>query len=61
MNMGDIISSSDLLKLSEQKLPNKEVILNGVEIALDQLDDMRKAEGEKILEDISKRVKKIKE
>ena len=59
MNMGDIISSSDLLKLNEQKLPNKKVLLKGVEIALDQLDDMRKAEGEKILEDISKRVKKI--
>ena len=60
INMSDIISSSDLLKLSEQKLPNKEVILNGVKLALDQLDDMRKAEGEKILEDISKRVKKFK-
>ena len=60
MNMGDIISASDLLKLSEQTLPNKEVLLKGVELALNQLDDMRKAEGEKILEDISKRLKKFK-
>ena len=42
-----------------QKLPNKELILNGVKLALNQLDDMRKAEGEKILEDILKRVKRI--
>ena len=59
MNMGDIISSSDLLKISEQKVPNNKVLLEGVKSALNQLDDMRKEEGEKILEDILKRVKKI--
>ena len=59
MNMGDIISSSDLLKISEQKVPNNKVLLEGVKSALNQLDDMRREEGEKILEDILKRVKKI--
>ena len=59
INMSDIISSNDLLKLNEQKLPEKKELLKCVELALYQLDDMRKAEGEKILEDILKRVKRI--
>ena len=59
MNMSDIISSSDLLKIKEQKLPDNEELIKCVELALNQLDDMRKAEGEKILEDILKRIKKI--
>ena len=59
MNMSDIISSSDLLKLNEQKLPDKKELIKCVELALNQLDDMRKAEGEKILEDILKRIKRI--
>ena len=61
MNMSDIISSSDLLKFNEQKLPDDKELIECVEIALDQVDDMRKAEGEKILEDILKRVKRIQE
>ena len=59
MNMSDIISSSDLLKLTEQKLPDEQELIKCVELALNQLDDMRKVEGEKILEDILKRVKRI--
>ena len=59
MNMSDIISLSDLLKLTEQKLPDKQELVKCVAQALDQLDDMRKAEGEKILEDIKKRVKRV--
>ena len=59
MNMSDIISSSDLLKLTEQKLPDKQELIKCVELALNQLDDMRKAEGEKILGDILKRVKRV--
>ena len=61
MNMSDIISSSDLLKFNEQKLPDDKELIECVEIALDQVDDMRKAEGDKILEDILKRVKRIQE
>ena len=60
MNMGDIISSSDLLKLNETKLPDKKELIKCVELALNQLSDMRKAEGEKILEDILNRIKRIK-
>ena len=48
MNMSDIISSSDLLKFNEQKLPDDKELIECVEIALNQVDDMRKAEGEKI-------------
>ena len=59
MNMSDIISSSDLLKLTEQKLPDNQELIKCVELALNQLDDMRKAEGEKILGDILKRVNRI--
>ena len=59
MNMSDIISSNDLLKLTEQKLPDEQELIKCVELALNQLDDMRKMEGEKILEDILKRVKRV--
>ena len=59
MNMSDIISSSDLLKLTERKLPDEEELIKCVELALNGLDDMRKVEGEKILEDILKRVKRV--
>ena len=59
MNISDIISSNDLLKLNEPKSPNKKVIIENVEIALKQLDDMRKAEGAKILEDTMTRINQI--
>ena len=59
MNISDIISSNDLLKLNEPKIPNKKVIIKNVEIALKQLDDMRKTEGAKILEDTMKRIDQI--
>ena len=61
MNMSDIISASDLLKLDEPKIPNKNAILKAVEVALHQLEQMRKSEGEKIFQDISNRVRVIKE
>ena len=60
LNISDIISSNDLLKLNEPKGPNKKVIIKNVEIALKQLDGMRKAEGAKILEDIMIRINQIK-
>ncbi len=59
MNISDIISSNDLLKLNEPKTPNKKLIIKNVEIALKQLDDMRKIEGSKILEDTMKRINHI--
>ena len=59
MNISDIISSNDLLKLNEPKTPDKNVIIKNVELALKQLDEMRKTEGEKILEDTMIRINQI--
>ena len=59
LNISDIISSNDLLKLNEPKAPNKKVIIKNVEIALEQLDGMRKTEGAKILEDTMTRINQI--
>ena len=59
MNISDIISSNDLLKSNEPKTPDSKVIIKNVELALEQLDEMRKSEGEKILEDTKKRTNQI--
>ena len=59
MNISDIVSSNDLLKLNEPKTPDKNVIIKNVELALKQLDEMRKTEGEKILEDTMIRINQI--
>ena len=59
MNISDIISSNDLLKLNDPKTPDKNVIIKNVELALKQLDEMRKTEGEKILEDTMIRINQI--
>ena len=59
MNMGDIISANDLLKLDEPKLPTRNAILNAFRDALDQLEQMRNIEGEKILEDTLARIRYI--
>ena len=59
MNISDIISSNDLLKSNEPKTPDKNIIIKSVELALKQLDEMRKTEGEKILEDTMIRINQI--
>ena len=59
LNLSDIISSNDLLKLNEPKTPNKKEIIKNVEIALKQLDGMRETEGTKILEDTLARINQI--
>ena len=59
INISNIISSSDLLKSNEPKTPNKNEIIKNVEIALEQLDCMRKIEGAKILEDTMSRINQI--
>ena len=61
MNMSDIISSGDLLKLDEPKSPSRNVILKAVESALGQLQEMRNIEGTKISEDTSMRISRIKD
>ena len=45
--------------MNEPKTPNYKVLIKSVEIALKQLDDMRKIEGIKILEDTISRINKI--
>ena len=59
INISNIISSSDLLKSNEPKTPNKNIIIKNVKIALEQLNDMRKIEGAKILEDTMPRINQI--
>ena len=59
MNMGDIISANDLLKMDEPTLPSKTAILRAFDKALNQLEQMRNIEGEKILDDISARLRYI--
>lgn len=59
LNISDIISSNDLLKLNEPKTPDKKVIIKNVELALKQLDEMRKNEGSKILKDTMSRMNQI--
>ncbi len=61
MNMSDIISSNDLLKINDPKFPDNKELIKKVEIALMQLNDMRKIEGERIFNDTLGRIKKIKE
>ncbi len=61
MNMSDIISSNDLLKINDPKFPSSKELIKKVEIALMQLNDMRKIEGERIFNDTLARIKKIKE
>ena len=59
LNISDIISSNDLLKLNEPKTPDKKLIVKNIELALEQLDVMRKIEGEKIFEDTMTRITQI--
>ena len=59
MNMGDIISTNDLLKMDEPTLPSKTAILRAFDKELNQLEQMRNIEGEKILDDISARLRYI--
>ena len=60
MNMSDIISSGDLLKLDDPKSPSRNVILKAVKSALGQLQEMRNIEGTKISEDTTIRISRIK-
>ena len=59
INMADIISANDLLKSDDPKLPSRDSILKVFEEALNQLEQMRNIEGEKILEDTSARIRYI--
>ena len=56
------IPSKPVFMFGSMKLtitPNKKVIIKNVEIALKQLDGMRKTEGAKILEDTMARINQI--
>ena len=59
MNLSDIISTNDLLKNDIEERKNEKYILKAFSVALDQLQMMRKKEGELIFSDIINRIKKI--
>ena len=59
MNLSDIISTNDLLKNDIEERKNEKYILKAFSVALDQLQLMRKKEGELIFSDIISRIKKI--
>ena len=59
MNLSDIISTNDLLKNDIEERKNEKYILKAFSVALDQLQLMRKKEGELIFSDIINRIKKI--
>ena len=59
MNLSDIISTNDLLKNDMEERINEKYILKAFSVALDQLQVMRKKEGDSIFSDIISRIKKI--
>ena len=59
INLSDIISINDLLKISDDKTLNKKIIKSSIMSALKQLDKMRLIEGEVISNDIKSRVKLV--
>ena len=59
MNLSDINSTNDLLKNDMDERKNEKYILKAFSVALDQLQLMRKKEGELIFSDIINRIKKI--
>ena len=56
LNLSDIISTQDLLKVNEEENLNKNSIINAVQNALDQLCEMQEEEGKQIHNDIVNRL-----
>ena len=56
MNLSDIISTNDLLSADEPENLKPEIILKAVELALNQVNEMREKEGHQIQTDILNRV-----
>ena len=60
LNLSDIISTQDLLKVDEEENLNKNSIIKAVNDALVQLYEMRNLEGKQIHNDISNRINILK-
>ena len=60
LNLSDIISTQDLLKVDEEENLNKNSIIKAVKDALVQLDEMREQEGKQIHNDILNRINILK-
>ena len=60
LNLSDIISTQDLLKVDEEENLNKNSIIQAVKSALNQLYEMREEEGKQIHNDILNRINIIK-
>ena len=56
MNLSDIISTNDLLSADEPENLKPEIILKAVELALNQVNEMREKEGHQIQKDILNRM-----
>ena len=59
INLGDIISTHDLLITDEVEPINQKFIMKATQIAINQLNEMRVKEGELIFLDLSKRIKML--
>ena len=60
LNLSDIISTQDLLKVDEEENLNKNSIIQAVKSALNQLYEMREEEGKQIHNDILNRINILK-
>ena len=60
LNLSDIISTQDLLKVDEEENLNKNSIIKAVKDALVQLNEMREQEGKQIHNDILNRINILK-
>ena len=59
MNLSDIISTNDLLKINEPESLNQNLIVKALEESIKQLNEMRLAEGTEIQKDILNRAYKL--
>ena len=59
MNLSDIISTNDLLKINEPESLNQNLIVKALEESIKQLNEMRLAEGTEIQKDILNRADKL--
>jgi uncharacterized protein (TIGR00255 family) len=61
LDIGDIITASDLISAPEPSELNAKILLDAVNFALNQVNEMREKEGEKIEKDLTARLKDIRD
>ena len=57
LNLSEVISTNDLLKIDDSNLIDEKIVLNVFRKALEQLKEMREVEGQQIYNDIINRIK----